>query len=78
MFARGSCECTDGVQPGMRAVETIVVAECSESIGERPCRSPLLQDERGQAIIYDVGGLVIAPCEADDTSAAYFAKTPVG
>jgi hypothetical protein len=24
------------------------------------------------------GGLVIAPCEADETSAAYLAKTPVG
>ncbi len=26
---------------------------------------------------YD-GGRVIAPCDADETSAAYFAKTPVG
>jgi len=23
------------------------------------------------------GGLVIAPCDADETKAAYFAKTPV-
>ena len=33
-----------------------------------------LQDELS---FYD-GGLVIAPCDADETSAAYFAKTPVG
>ena len=25
-----------------------------------------------------LGGLVIAPCEADDTNAAYLANTPVG
>ena len=35
---------------------------------------PVLRDELSS---YD-GGLVIAPCEADETSAAYFAKTPVG
>jgi hypothetical protein len=32
---------------------------------------------QGELSFYD-GGLVIAPCDADETSAAYFAKTPVG
>jgi len=27
---------------------------------------------------FHFGGLVTAPCEADDTSAAYLANTPVG